>query len=554
MTLLHISNDRFKKYFFCKCFLTTAINLKSLFYFLFLSLLLTICCLDDSSLMIRKREYPTNVTAIPQFESLKISMDRALHDTQPCINAMYDAMASSALGFSTWSFAGVSCCNLTSDREISFLKVMHLWWNKNRKNNVLVLNMTNPILEMFYHGNFQHYSWRLIETVARNSQRYYQSINTKSVGLDGEYDHSQAVYIDNTANVVIKTKDQLRNAKVLDSKAQIYVDQCLYVEALNDLHKNLSIAERSNSPMQVMFVKRQLALLYMQLEDYNQAKKYLEEALTLSRSEAYLISDEYDILKIKLALNKRLGNHREEFTILKRLNELRDSIDYTDNEQNNINAITLKYQKGLYEERFRLNQTILEKELFLNQLFRVIFVLIFLIVVIVIIGYRMKIKNKTINLNREILMLEYEKLNLEKNISERNHNPIKSQSMDHNSPLVGVTYPIEKRGKVLEPSNSFGTSKLPDLLKSHLMTEENWIGFKQAFIEEFPLFYDNLKTYYPELTEYNLRVIFLTKLQLNNHEIASTLGVSYDAVKKAKQRLRKKVEEPSVEDFIKIWT
>jgi len=538
------------------CFLTTAINLKSIIYFLFLSLLLTICCLDDSSLMIRKRKYHTYDATIPQFESVKFFMVRAVKDLRLSLSVSDSSLY--AVAAPTWNFSKLlvrpfSCDNSISTGEISFFDASHLWWKNIGKNNIYLLNSSNPVLELYYHYTFLRVIQLFINTVDWSSLELTH-LNTKSVSAYLDHNNAQAVYLDNTEKIIIKTKDQLRNAKVLDSKAEIYAEQCLYVEALNDLHKNLSIAEKSESPMQLMFVNRQLALLYIQLEDYIQAKKYLEDALTLSRSKVYLKSDEYDILKINLELNKKLGIQSEEFTILKRLNELRDSIDYTDNEQS-INAITLKYQKGLYDERFRLNQTILEKEVFLNQLLRVVFVLIFLIITILIIAYLMKIKNKTINLNREILYLQYEKLNLEKNISERNLNPDNTQLSEQNSLAVGVRYPLENRDEHCESLNPpFYGSKLNDLLKSHLMTDENWNGFKKAFIEEFPLFYNNLKTQYPDLTEYNLRMIFLTKLKLTNHEIANTLGVSYDAVKKAKQRLRKKVEEPSVEDFIKELT
>lgn len=506
--------------------------------------------------MIRKRKYHTYDATIPQFESVKFIMDSAVKCLKPSLkildSSLYAAVAPT-WDFSEWLVRRFSGDNSISTREISFFDASQLCWENIRKNNIHLLNRSNSVLELYYHYTFLRVVKLFIKTVDWSSLEFTH-LNTNSVSGYLDHNNAQAVYLDNTENIIIKTKDQLRNAKVLDSKAEIYAEQCLYVEALNDLHKNLSIAEKSESPMQLMFVNRQLALLYIQLEDYIQAKKYLEDALTLSRSKVYLKSDEYDILKIKLELNKKLGIQSEEFTILKRLNELRDSIDYTDNEQS-INAITLKYQKGLYDERFRLNQTILEKEVFLNHLLRVVFVLIFLIITILIIAYLMKIKNKTINLNREILYLQYEKLNLEKNISERNLNPDNTQLSEQNSLAVGVRYPLENRDEHSEPLNPpFYGSKLNDLLKSHLMTDENWNGFKRAFIEEFPLFYNNLKTQYPDLTEYNLRMIFLTKLKLTNHEIANTLGVSYDAVKKAKQRLRKKVEEPSVEDFIKELT
>ena len=47
---------------------------------------------------------------------------------------------------------------------------------------------------------------------------------------------------------------------------------------------------------------------------------------------------------------------------------------------------------------------------------------------------------------------------------------------------------------------------------------------------------------FPNLTDSNLRIIFLQKLGLNNVETAQILGITTDAVKKAKQRLKKKYD------------
>ena len=72
------------------------------------------------------------------------------------------------------------------------------------------------------------------------------------------------------------------------------------------------------------------------------------------------------------------------------------------------------------------------------------------------------------------------------------------------------------------------------------MTEENWLLFKHAFIAEQQEFYNKIIQTLPGLTESNLRIILLQSLGLNNHEAANLLGVTSGAVKKSKQRLRKK--------------
>ena len=85
------------------------------------------------------------------------------------------------------------------------------------------------------------------------------------------------------------------------------------------------------------------------------------------------------------------------------------------------------------------------------------------------------------------------------------------------------------------------SGKLRAILQSHLMTDENWQNFKTAFVQENPKFLPQLNQKFPEITESNLRIIFLQKLGYSNNEIAELLGITVDAVKKSKQRLRKKL-------------
>jgi len=87
------------------------------------------------------------------------------------------------------------------------------------------------------------------------------------------------------------------------------------------------------------------------------------------------------------------------------------------------------------------------------------------------------------------------------------------------------------------------------LLTSHLLTEENWMQFKRSFVLEYPDFYRELKDNFPELSESNLRIVLLWKLDLSTTEISNVLGVTVDAIKKARQRLRKKIGEERYEAF-----
>ncbi|WP_188049630.1 hypothetical protein [Flavobacterium sp. GP15] len=83
--------------------------------------------------------------------------------------------------------------------------------------------------------------------------------------------------------------------------------------------------------------------------------------------------------------------------------------------------------------------------------------------------------------------------------------------------------------------------KLTALLESHLMTENNWLLFKREFKKEFPDFYQMILSEFKEITDSNMRILLLQKLNFSNSEIAELLGVTIDAIKKSKQRLKNKL-------------
>ncbi|WP_312138249.1 hypothetical protein [Sphingobacterium sp.] len=62
-----------------------------------------------------------------------------------------------------------------------------------------------------------------------------------------------------------------------------------------------------------------------------------------------------------------------------------------------------------------------------------------------------------------------------------------------------------------------------------------------TFDEAYPNYYNQLKKGIPELTENNIRFIMLQKLGLTPAETANVLGISLDAIKKNKQRLKQKL-------------
>lgn len=85
---------------------------------------------------------------------------------------------------------------------------------------------------------------------------------------------------------------------------------------------------------------------------------------------------------------------------------------------------------------------------------------------------------------------------------------------------------------------------LGELLQSSILTEEEWQRFRTLFEKVHPGFLSKIRQQFPDLTPAETRILVLTRLKLTNKEMMAMLGIGYDAIKKTRQRLRKKINLP----------
>ena len=79
------------------------------------------------------------------------------------------------------------------------------------------------------------------------------------------------------------------------------------------------------------------------------------------------------------------------------------------------------------------------------------------------------------------------------------------------------------------------------LTQSSILTDKDWVRFKTTFEEVHKNFFVKLKSKQPGLTESEIRLAALTKLNLSTKEMANMLGISTDSIHKSRYRLRKKL-------------
>lgn len=84
---------------------------------------------------------------------------------------------------------------------------------------------------------------------------------------------------------------------------------------------------------------------------------------------------------------------------------------------------------------------------------------------------------------------------------------------------------------------------LEQLLRSTILTEDDWQRFRAVFEQAFPGYMDEQKAQRPGLTPAELRYLTLEKLQLSPREMARMLGVSDNTVRQTRARMRRKEKE-----------
>lgn len=93
-------------------------------------------------------------------------------------------------------------------------------------------------------------------------------------------------------------------------------------------------------------------------------------------------------------------------------------------------------------------------------------------------------------------------------------------------------------------------------LRLQIQNQNEWELFKRRFTEVHPDFFVRLKKEHPELSMTEIKYLAYFRINLSTSQIASSLNVSYEAIKKSKYRIRKKINlqrNKTLEEYILIF-
>ena len=140
-----------------------------------------------------------------------------------------------------------------------------------------------------------------------------------------------------------------------------------------------------------------------------------------------------------------------------------------------------------------------------------------------------------------------------------------NRELDHkNKELTTNSLQLAKKNEFLESlkeevkqihfsedqNRHYNYQKLLQILNFTKVSDKDWENFKNCFEQLHNDFYIKIKYKYPDVTSNELRLMALLKINLSSKEIASILNITQEGVRKARYRLRKKLNIDTNQELV----
>jgi tetratricopeptide (TPR) repeat protein len=362
------------------------------------------------------------------------------------------------------------------------------------------------------------------------------------------YDSALACYKWAFRNVDLSSNPDAWKGIALGSTGDVYFYTNQYDKAMPYLESGVAYALQSDIPDNTADFASNLSTIYLKQGNIQLAKKYVDIAhMALQQSYTPLrtvqgfrwLSNCNTVYHALSAYYRSIGN-------LDRALTYSDSASFYKDSLNKRHDVNLKYQGEILVEKEKTAQSeaLLEQQISKQKVIRnSLMIVIGLVMLITLLLYnRSKLKSRH---REEQLLAEKQLAEAElKNARERLNGFTKS-ILEKNKLIGQIKAEIVqlrlKQQEGIPASPVISDDSLKKLQEAVLLTDDDWKNFTRLFDTVYEGFLNRLKQKLPGLSPAETRFLALSKLKLNNKEMAAMLAVSTDAIRQTRSRLKKKL-------------
>jgi DNA-binding CsgD family transcriptional regulator len=319
------------------------------------------------------------------------------------------------------------------------------------------------------------------------------------------------------------------------------------------LNKAVDLAEEINSPLVRADAMGNLAEL-------NYSENKVDEAIEKwsASIETYLdageVSRSFHSFRNIIEAYEKVGNYKFANEYLKKYHALADSL-YTVEKEKAIASLENEIEVTEKENEIELLQAQKKSEQRKTYFFISLFVLAATGGAAITIKLRsdrkLKAKkNEVLQKELEVKTTQEERLRSELQLKSRALTKEGLRIIQKNKQLEDFKDRINELSKKVPGEARSDLNGIKSALKYAFSVDKDWKEFSVYFEDVHPQFLKKLDDLNPKLTPKEKRLCALMKVEMSTKEIASVLNISPDSVKKAKTRLRRKLNVEPREDLI----
>ncbi|WP_229719368.1 tetratricopeptide repeat protein [Winogradskyella schleiferi] len=396
------------------------------------------------------------------------------------------------------------------------------------------------------HDNSISYYKQAIEIYKRLDEKMYLAYAYNSLGISyqnlKDYNKARTAFnkaISNSETV----EDKLSLSNVMHNLAELEILNKNFAKAEELLLSAKSLAEEENLQLSLASAYDGLSKIDYHSNNLSAALNKNNQAITLTK-ESGALPHLQNLYKYRSEILETMNDYETANDYLKASHKLKDSL-FSNKKTQQIEELKTIYETEKKEQQIQIQKN--EIELLnvrgkVNNLHRLL--LGFGLLLALIASYAFYQKNKRNKLDKEKAEAE-----LEYKTKELTTHAL------HLAKKNEVLNDIKQKAKVFKKETNAdpGYQMLIQTINFDLQDDNNWENFSRYFEEVHKGFNSKAQEQFPKITSNDLRLMSLLKMNLSSKEIANILNISNDGIKKARYRLRKKLDlstEDSLQEFI----
>ena len=360
----------------------------------------------------------------------------------------------------------------------------------------------------------------------------------------GLKDYQNALAYNKKGVELAKKNEQKGWEAVLWSNAgNAYENMNKIEKAIESQKKSIALYKELGNHIGTLYPNVNIGNLYRKTGDFEKSKYYLD--LVLKEAEPNnLIREASLAYDFRSRLFKDMNRYDLALEDFKMFAKLKDSM-FNKTKSQQIEELRTIHETEQKEQQIALQQkeiTVLEQQAEISTLQKILLAGLLIISFFAFYGVRQKLKRNK---------LEKEKVYAELAFKKKELTTHALHLAKKNEVLEGLKQKAQEL-KTQDGSTN-GYQQLIRTINFDLQDDNNWENFSRYFEEVHKDFNSTVKSKYPEVTSNELRLMALLKMNLSSKEIASILNISPEGIKKARYRLRKKLNiqtEDSLKDLV----